>query len=137
MEADGQLMCAYHGWKFGSGGECTAIPQAPPPLPPSGSSPEPLSPPPSFNPHQHLHRQPSAPAGPPQAEKPVSEWGDKQKAECAVESYPTMEKAGLIWVWPEVTPLPPPRLPARVPTFTIWTNGVTALVERAFALLYF
>jgi len=62
VEADGQLMCAYHGWKFGSGGECTAIPQA---------------------------------------EKPVSEWGDKQKAECAVESYPTMEKAGLIWVWPE------------------------------------
>ncbi|KAF5843469.1 Rieske [2Fe-2S] iron-sulfur domain-containing protein, partial [Dunaliella salina] len=27
---DGQLMCSYHGWRFGKGGECTDIPQLPP-----------------------------------------------------------------------------------------------------------
>ncbi|KAF5843468.1 hypothetical protein DUNSADRAFT_15763 [Dunaliella salina] len=27
---DGQLLCSYHGWRFGKGGECTDIPQLPP-----------------------------------------------------------------------------------------------------------
>lgn len=28
VEADGTLMCAYHGWKFDAAGACKAIPQA-------------------------------------------------------------------------------------------------------------
>jgi len=31
---DGQLSCAYHGWRFGSGGQCTAIPAHPNMTPP-------------------------------------------------------------------------------------------------------
>lgn len=34
------------------------------------------------------------------AKQPVSEW-DSKKIPCAV-SYPTMEKHGLLFVWPQV-----------------------------------
>jgi len=60
VEADGQLLCAYHGWRFDSTGKCTDLPQA---------------------------------------KQPVSEW-DSKKIPCAV-SYPTMEKHGLLFVWPQ------------------------------------
>mmetsp|Transcript_15433 Transcript_15433/g.43181 ORF Transcript_15433/g.43181 Transcript_15433/m.43181 type:complete len:602 (-) Transcript_15433:300-2105(-) len=62
VEANGELMCAYHAWTFDSSGTCTNIPQA---------------------------------------ETPVTEWKEKQRAPCNATAYPTKEAAGLIWVWPQ------------------------------------